>query len=136
MNERTFRREDLVESRRRWDEGEFGSEWAPYRRAAANRGFIFPPEGSRWDSWEDDQPSQRAIVYRAIEDTPRALLAAISSSRSWGQVVKALMVDLERRRQDSNDAEQRAASNHTDPDRRQALQALGEISRRAAELVR
>lgn len=131
--ERTYRREDLVEARRRWVHGEFGAEWQPYRRLAGDRGFIFPPDGTKWDSWEDDEPSQRAIVYRAIEDTPSLLRAAIAKSNSWGQVVAQLMRDLERRREDADLAERDAGwEREHRPSRREALETYAEISRRMA----
>lgn len=129
--ERTYRPADLAESRRRWAEGEFGVEWQPYRRLAAERGFIFPPEGSRWDSWEDDEPSQRAIVYRAIEDMPRLLSEAIRTSRGWGQVVARLMRDLARIREDAGLAERDAEwARAGQPTRREALESYAEITRR------
>lgn len=128
---RTYRREDLVEARRRWAEGEFGEEWAPYRKLAAERGFIFPPDGSRWDSTEDDEPSQRAIVYRALEDTPALLRASIAASRSWGQVVGALMPAIRAMREDADLAERDAGWDREQrPSRREALETYGEISRR------
>lgn len=126
--ERTYRREDFLEARRRWDEGGFGQAWAPYRKLAGEHGFIFPPEGSRWDSWEDAEPSQRAIVYRAIEDTPALLREAIARSRSWGQVVAALIRAIERLRDDADLAERDAAwERDHGPDPREATTAIKRI---------
>jgi hypothetical protein len=51
------------------------------------RGMIRPPEGTRWDSWEDDSPSQRAMLIRAIRETPALLGQAIDRSRTWYEVI-------------------------------------------------
>lgn len=126
--QRTYRREHVVEATRRWDAGQFGPEWRPYRALAASRGFIFPPAGDRWDSWEDGQPSQRAIVYRAIEDTPRTLRAVIARSRSWNDVVRGLMADLERRREDVGIEERAAVVDRlARPTRIEAMTAVGAV---------
>lgn len=137
MNERTYTRADLERSRRLWAEGEFGSEWAPYRRLAAERGFIFPPDGTMHDSWEDDEPSQRAVLYQAIEDTPRLLADAIRRSRTWGQVVGPILRERARLREDAGLAERDAEwERQQHPARREALLTAGEIYRRAAEASR
>ncbi len=125
---RTFSRETFVESKAAWEAGEFSKEWEPYRAQAAERGFIYPPEGSRWDLWEDEEPSQRAIIYRAIEDTPRALTTAIGQSRSWFEVVRKLMADLERRREDADLAERELEWNSQyEPTPRQSTRLLADI---------
>lgn len=126
--ERTYRREDVVESRRRWAEGEFDAAWQPYRTLAAGRGFIHPPAGSRHDSIDDEPPSQRAIVWRAIEDTPTLLRDAIRRSRNWGEVVRLLIAELDRRREDAGLAERDAAWEREQlPTRRQAAEHIASI---------
>ena len=97
---RTYSRADFEAAQRAWES--FGPAWHFYRQLAADRGMLYPPSGSKWDSWEDSDPSQRAIIYRAIEDTPRALVDVIKSSRSWSEVVRKLMADLDRRREDAD----------------------------------
>jgi len=92
---RTFRRADLDEANQRWQAGRFSDEWKPFRHEAAMRGFIFPPDGDRFDSWEDEQPSQRAVLVRAIRETPRLLAACIDRSRSWGEVIARLIPAIE-----------------------------------------
>ncbi len=94
MREPTFSRTDFVASRAQWDEGKFSDEWKPWRHRAAMRGMIYPPEGTRFDQWDDDSPSQRAILIRAIRETPELLGRAIDRSRSWGQVIGYLLVEL------------------------------------------
>jgi hypothetical protein len=53
-------------------------------------GVIFPPSGDRFDSWEDDNPSQRAILIRAIRETPELLGRCFRGSRSWSDVIAKL----------------------------------------------
>lgn len=92
---RTFTRERLDASRRAWDAGGFSDEWREWRHLAAMRsGIIDPPAGTRWDSWADDHPSERAILVRAIRETPRALRDALASGRchTWAQVVRELVI--------------------------------------------
>lgn len=87
---RTFTREQIEGSRRAWELGEFSAEWRPWRHLAAmEAGILFPPSGTRWDSWDDDQPSERALIVRAMRETPQALRAAILSPgvHSWSSVV-------------------------------------------------
>ena len=84
---RTFSRDQWTEAQALWDDGHFSEEWKPYRHAAAMRGMLYPPAGDQFDSWEDDEPSQRAMLIRAIRETPSLLNAAIGHSKSWGEVV-------------------------------------------------
>jgi hypothetical protein len=85
---RSFSRSDWDASQAAWRDGEFSDEWKGVRHQAAMRGMIYPPEGTRWDSWDDDEPSQRAMLIRAIRETPQLLATAISRSHSWGQVIE------------------------------------------------
>jgi len=98
---RTYSRVHFEEAQRLWTDGDFSAEWKPFRHAAAMRGFIYPPDGSKWDGWDEREPSQRAVLIRAIREQPVALMAAINRSRSWhdviGQVIAAneeLIVDV------------------------------------------
>lgn len=88
---RTFSRAAFDEAARLWADGEFSDEWKPYRHRAAMRGFIYPPDGTKWDSWSDDEPSQRAMLVRAIRETPKLLEAAIDRSGSWGEAIAFLL---------------------------------------------
>ncbi len=126
--ERTYRREDLIAARRAWEGGEFGVEWQPYRELAAQYGLIFPPDGTRWDGWEDRQPSQRAIVFRAISDTPRLLRRLIIESTSWGQVVGRLMAAVDALRDEADLAELHAdLERRGQPSRTEAMHRLDEL---------
>ena len=88
---RTYSGATYREAMSLWESGRFGSEWDKYRRMAAERGFLYPPAGSRFDSFEDEEPSQRAVVYQAIADTPLLLAECIGKSRSWSDVVAKLL---------------------------------------------
>lgn len=89
----TFDRATYLRARDAWDRGRFGSEWSDWRGMAGKRGILFPPDGSPEDSWSDAHPSQRAIVYRAIVETPRLLRWAIHRPgvTSWGDVIGHLL---------------------------------------------
>jgi len=88
---RTFSREHWQASLKAWEDGDFSDEWKPYRHAAAMRGMIYPPDGTKWDGWDEDEPSQRALLIRAIRECPRTLMAAIESSSTWSEVVGAVI---------------------------------------------
>jgi len=132
MAVRTYSGADLEAARAAWDAGEFSDEWTPFRELAASRGILYPPSGSKWDSWEDSLPSQRAILVRAIRDTPQLLGACIGSSRSWSEVVSRLLEAVgEWREQVARGEAQEARRRHAeDPTRVAAIDAVGNIFRR------
>ncbi len=104
---RTYSRSDFEAARAAWSD--FDGTWEFHRRLAADRGMLYPPSGTRWDDIDDPKPSQRAIVYRAMTDTPLALTEAIRASSSWSQVIHRLLLDIEHRREDASLAEKDAA---------------------------
>jgi hypothetical protein len=87
---KTFSREAWTDAQAAWDDGEFSDEWREVRHTMAMQGCIFPPSGTKWDSWEDDAPTQRAILIRAIRETPDLLRASIAGASSWHQVIDRL----------------------------------------------
>lgn len=120
---RTYSSEHWTASLDAWTAGNFSAEWKPYRHQAAMKGIIYPPEGTEYDSWEDDQPSQRAILIRAIRETPTLLTRAIEHSRSWGAVIGYII-----RERDEWRAELRRVSPLRDePDAREATVSLKRI---------
>lgn len=127
---RTFTRADLDASRAAWDAGEFSAEWRDVRHLAAMGGIIYPPEGTKWDSWEDDNPTQRAILIRAIRESPRLLEKCIPGARSWSQVIERLLRarDDWRARLDLDARE--AAWDSEAPTHRESVMALGSILER------
>lgn len=107
--QRTFDRETYLRARDAWDAGRFGPEWADWRGMAGKAGILFPPAGSPDDAWTDPRPSQRAILIRAIRETPRLLRWAITRPdvRTWGDVIEHLLsgrdrlaLDADRRAED------------------------------------
>lgn len=102
MNGRTYRREDLEAARAAWAELKLTADWDEIRRLAAERGMLFPPPGTRWDQWDDPEPTQFALVARAFWDTYSTLIEVIGRSSSWSQAVGRLMSDRDRRRDDAD----------------------------------
>lgn len=118
---RTFRWIDIEASRLAW--ADYAPKWRVYRDLAADRGMLYPPEGSRWDEVTDQWPSQRAILQRAIDDTPNTLRAAIAASRTWGEVV-GLIISAQ------NDIRSRLADPPKEgPDRDEAAAILARLGR-------
>lgn len=123
---RTYNRVDWEAALAQWDAGKFSDEWKPYRHQAAMRGMIYPPEGTRYDQWDDDEPSQRAMLVRAIRETPTLLGVCIDRSRSWGEVVARLI----RVRDDWREEQRRRVAVRPDPDPREATVSIRHILER------
>jgi hypothetical protein len=104
---RTFGKTDWVAAQAAWSTADLGPEWLEVRRRGARRGMLYPPNGSKWDSWDDDNPSQVAILIRAIRETPAVLLGCIDQSTSWGEAIGRL---IEIRDQWARDQRQRTAA--------------------------
>jgi hypothetical protein len=116
----TFSRERWLNAQTAWTvfyanaSTEMRDEWPSWRKLAAETAAIIdPPTGDRFDSWNDDDPSQLAILTRAIRETPRLLEDAIRSSdvHSWAAVIAvlcrqrdAIRADLDERLQAEEDA--------------------------------
>jgi hypothetical protein len=107
VNGRTFNRTDWLASQEAWKS--FGWQWQRIREAAAAKGFIYPPLGTAHDDRDADNPSQRAIVWRALNDNPTALYAIVGRSRSWSDVVDAIFGLEARLREDAGLSEKDAA---------------------------
>ena len=121
----TFSKATYLRSRDAWDAGRFGSEWADCRGQAAKAGIVFPPDGAPDDSWADASPSQRAILIRAIRETPRLLRRAIAADgvRSWSDVIERLLLGRDLR---MGRVEDREADWATTRARRGAMTPLAE----------
>lgn len=88
-NRPTYTLEQIEEAKAAWDD--FSDEWSPWRQmAATGPGIIYPPDGTKWDQWDDAHPSQRAMLIRAIRETPDLLRWAIRGvkSPSWSSVIE------------------------------------------------
>lgn len=127
---RTFSRSDWLAAQQAWDDGEFSSEWREVRHKAAMGGIIFPPSGTRFDSWDDDQPSQRAMLIRAIRETPKLLDRCLIGARSWSEVIDRLM-----RARDEWREQMRLEEPPPEdvPDHRESAMALAAILRRIGD---
>lgn len=130
---RTFARDDWLRSQEEWTAGEFSDEWKPFRHRAAMRGMIFPPDGSRWDGWEDEHPSQRAMLIRAIRETPKLLGECIDRSRSWWEVIDKLTRARDDWRAEQDREERYQNGLRDDIDEREATVALKRILDRLAD---
>ena len=124
MNRRpTYTAAQMAEARDGWIG--FAPEWAPFRHLAmSGPGIIHPPAGSKWDSWADAHPSQRAILVRAIRETPDLLGWAIRGAKapSWSKVIERLLAGRDEMREQ---LEPEPESYDLEP--RQATYRLGEI---------
>jgi hypothetical protein len=105
---RTFTRSDLDAANAAWTAGEFSREWRDIRHKAAMGGLIYPPDGDKHDSWEDDSPSQRAILIRAVRETPKLLDRCVVGASSWYVVIDRLTKARDEWRDELN-AKERAA---------------------------
>jgi hypothetical protein len=125
---RTFSKADWDAAQEQWRSGDFSPEWRNFRHQAAMRGMIYPPEGSKWDSWEDDEPSQRALLIRAIRETPSLLSEAIGRSKTWGEVINYVLRRRDLWRDELDEKERRARANR--PTNREALTSIAAILQR------
>lgn len=116
-------------ARRAWAEGDFRDpRWRDVYRLAADRGYIYPPTGTVHDDRDAEQPSQRAIVYAALCDTPDALRRIMARSSSWSQVVAQLIAHVDGLREDADLAEADAGwEREHRPTKRQATETVGAI---------
>lgn len=131
---RTYSREDWLTAQAAWEAGEFSAEWKDWRHWAATEGtIIFPPDGTKWDSWDDDSPSQRAMLIRAIRETPTMLRRALRGARSWAEVIERLLLDRDVLRTERAEDERQAAAGRQldEPGRAEAMASLGAILRRS-----
>ena len=88
---KTYDRAAFLKAKEAWESGNFGWQWSTIRQTAAHRGFIFPPAGSEHDDRDAAEPSQRAIIWRALEDNPRELVRIVSRCASWSEVVDRII---------------------------------------------
>jgi hypothetical protein len=132
---RRLSKAELDASNAAWEAGRFSDEWLPFRRLAANEaGIIMPPDGTAGDQWNDDHPTQRAELIRAIRETPNALRAAIQAPgvHSWAAVIAVLLRGRDQLAEDIDAAEEREIQRHraAQPTRDEATEALRSILRR------
>lgn len=123
---KTYSRAVWEEAQAAWEAGEFSDEWKQVRHEAAMKGMLFPPSGSKWDSWGDDDPSERAMLIRALRETPNVLNRAIQARSSWAGVVAYVV----RQRDDWSAEQERIARSEPaeeSPDSREATVILKRV---------
>lgn len=126
MTMRTYDRETYLRLRDAWRT--FGPEWTAARELCALRGYPFPPNGTALDDRDDPEPSQRAIVWRALEYRPLRTLDVIRTARSWSEVVRRIMAEEDRLREDIGFGERDAAwEKDGQPNHHQSTRLLGDI---------
>jgi hypothetical protein len=129
MSVRTYDRETYQRLVRAW-EG-FGPEWTAARQLCTDRGYPFPPAGDPLDDREGAEPSQRSIVWRALDYRPLRTLDMIRTSRSWSEVVRKIVAEEDRLREDATYRERDAEwEKQGEQDARQSLQSLAAIVHR------
>ena len=129
---RTYSREEWFRAKEAWED--FGWQWQAIRRLAADRGFIFPPKGSRHDDRDSVNPSPRAIIWRALEDNPRELQKIVARSNSWSEVVGGIIGLEHRLREDADDLDRdNAYDKALRPTPRGALIHLGDFMRKISD---
>jgi hypothetical protein len=125
---KTYSRDTFTKARQAWTDGDFGERWEPYRRAAAERGYLFPPAGTKHDDRDVEQPSQRAVIWRAIDFAPDWLLGVVAHSSSWSQVVAAIVGHDTAMREDATLSERDVEADRGGrPTRGQAMESLRSI---------
>ncbi|MBA3583022.1 MAG: hypothetical protein H0W36_00580 [Gemmatimonadetes bacterium] len=125
---RTFTRAELGAAWAAWDNGDFSDEWRDVRHRAALGGLIYPPSGTKWDSWDDDNPSQRAMIIRAIRESPVMLDRCVIGAKSWSDVIERLMKRRDDWREEQAERERAAAREREDePTPRQAVMSIRQI---------
>ena len=131
MKRVTYSKAQFDEAADLWERGDFSPEWEPWRRLAARGpGIIYPPDGDAYDSWLDDHPSQRAMLIRAIRETPTLLRQAILRAHraSWSAVLDGLLEERDEMRSIADaDADAIERRRHEEPTPRQATYRLKEI---------
>lgn len=131
---RTYSREHFEEARRSWLG--FGWKWQHIRRIAAERGFIYAPAGDASDDRDVESPSQRAILWRALEDNPTELERIVRRSSSWSQVIDQVIGMEGRLREEFGETERDIAwAKRELPDHIESAQTVGSILQRMKESV-
>lgn len=132
---RSYSKADWDRAQDEWRD--FSDEWREVRHQAAMRGILFPPSGTKWDDWRDASPTQRAMLIRAIRETPVLLRAAVARSRSWSEVIDYLIGRRDEMRREVEEVEDREVlrARAAQPSHPEATMALGQIVQRIAESV-
>lgn len=95
---RTYSRDDFLRAKGAWTAFS-GPRWAQVRQAASSW-TIFPPSETGQDWRDAPHPSQRVIVWFAVENRPGETLEMIRRSSSWSGVIDRIFAAESRIRTD------------------------------------
>jgi hypothetical protein len=130
---RTYSRDQLDEGRAAWSN--FGGPLWARAREASKAWAAFPPseEGDEYVSGE--HPSQRVIVYFALDERPAETLAIIRRSTSWYGVVSEIIRTRQELRRSADWQEETAEleRRYAAQDYRSAMTHLGDLLRRVRD---
>jgi hypothetical protein len=126
VNAPRYSRERWEAAQASWRDGEpWSDEWREWRHLAAQHGILEAPEGTEWDQWDDDYPTERAMLIRAIRETPSALRAAVLEPRthSWASVIAILVRRRDAQRDEVIEQEERGSAHDPSPEQAAKLWA-------------
>ena len=125
---KTWSRDAFLEGREQWRD--FGWEWEWVKRLSSEWS-PYPPSGTKHDDRDAENPSVRAIVYRAMQDNPGELRKILLRVRSWNGVVASIIGLETRLRLDADDLERNVEWDKAgQPDHKEAVRSLSEILKR------
>lgn len=128
---RTFDKETYLAAKRAWDTGGFGPQWREVRAISWEYGYPYPPSGDPYDDRDDPEPSQRAIIWRALDYRPIGTIAIVRESRSWHEVVERIIAEEHRLKGEADHHDELASEERASrPTHRDAVSALAEILKR------
>lgn len=130
---RTYSREDWFRAKNAWTTFT-GPRWEQARQAA-KEWTIFPPSSEGQDWRDAPHPSQRVIVWFALENRPAETLELIRRARSWSGVIDRIIAAEARIRKDA-DWDEEAAELERRYQRQQYqrdLMSLAEIVQRISD---
>ncbi len=125
----TYSGSQMAAAERAWDS--YSGDWDQWHELVKEVGIIFPPSGYLGDSCDGPQPSQRAIIVRAMTDTPDLLRWAILGAEpSWRSIVARLFSGLDEMREQADVLDAADERRHFDEqpshdEARKALERMG-----------
>lgn len=124
---RTYSRDDWYRAKDAWTTFP-GPRWAQARQAASSW-TIFPPSEEGQDWRDAPHPSQRVIVWFALENRTGETIAMIQRSSSWSGVIDRIFASEGRIRSAITWDEETAEleRRHERQNHRGAMRSIGEI---------
>jgi hypothetical protein len=130
---RTYSREQFEAGREAW--ANFGGPLWAKAREASREWTAFPPSEEGADERDASHPSQRIIIWFALDEQPGATLAIIRRSRSWHEVINGIIGNLNELRRAADWQEETAEleRRYAQQDYREAMGHLGDLLRRVRD---